>query len=106
MQTIARTTVQIDRSPPRRVLAPTRWRSFKTAPDRTIWEACWAPVERLLDEGWRIERVTVDWGRALPLTAGGRDQAIRDLCGCYDGCEVVSLAADHGRGSMTVELVR
>lgn len=101
-----RKTVEIDRSPPRRILAPLRWRSFKTGPDRIIWGACWQPVQTLLDDGWRIVRVTVDWGRALPLTAGGRDQAIRKLTGCYDGCEAQSTASGHGRGTTTVEMVR
>ena len=103
--TATRRTVRIDRSPPRRVLTPLRWRSVKSAPDRTIWDACWSPVARLIEEGWRLDRIVIDWGQSLPLTAGGRDQAIRELCGCYDGCEVVSGASGQGRGSMTVELV-
>lgn len=99
-------TVQIDRSPPRRVLMPTRWRSFKTGPDRDIWKACWAPVRVLLDEGWRIETIFIDWGASKPETRAWREQAIRDLCGCYDGCRVVESAGDIGRGRMFVEMTR
>jgi hypothetical protein len=97
--------VLIDRAPPRRVLAPTRYRSMKTQPDRTIWEACWAPVERLLEEGWRMVRVTVDWGSALPTTAW-REETIRELTGCYDGCRVAEKVGDGGRGNVMVELTR
>lgn len=95
---------------PRRVLASLRYRSFKTQQDRDIWEACLAPVERLRDEGWRLSVVTVDWGRALPNTDAWRVKTIRDLLGCYDGCEVREAAADAkdptGRGYVDAELVR
>jgi hypothetical protein len=101
-----RKTVLIDRAPPRRVLAPTRYRSMKSQPDRTIWEACWAPVARLLADGWRMSRVTVDWGSALPMTTAWREEAIRALCGCYDGCEVGEMMGDTGRGETRVELSR
>ena len=101
-----RRTVRIERSPPRRILAPLRWRAMKTAADRSIWEACWAPVLRLQSDGWRLRGVTVDWGKSLPLTAGGRDQAIREVCGCYDACEVSSDASGQGRGTTLVEMTR
>lgn len=106
MQTIERTTVRIDRSPPRRVLMPTRWRSFKTGPDRMIWADAWAPVLWLLDEGYRLTRVAIDWGASAPNTKAWREQAIRDLCGCYDGCEVAETISGLGRGSMTIEMIR
>jgi hypothetical protein len=101
-----RRVVLIHRAPPRRILAPLRYRAFKTQPDRTIWEGCWAPVNRLLEDGWRMTRVTVDWGSALPMTTAWRERTIRELCGCYDGCEVGETVGDTGRGETRVELSR
>ncbi len=102
----ARRTVLIDRAPPRRVLAPLRYRAFKTGPDRAIWDACWEPVRRLLDAGWRIAQVTIDWGQALPMTTRWRVETVRDLTGCYDGCEVHETFGDVGRGQVVVEMTR
>lgn len=100
-----RRVVVIDRAPPRRMLAPLRYRSFKTRADRDIWDACWEPVQRLLEDGWRIERVTVDWGPSLPMTTAWRDDFIRDMSGCYDACEVHETMGDTGRGKTMVELI-
>lgn len=101
-----RRNVIIDRAPPRRVLAPTRYRSFKSQPDRTIWEACWQPVQALIEEGWRLVAVTVDWGAAEPMTDRWRLETIRELTGCYDPCEARSTCSFGGRGRTTVELER
>lgn len=104
--TTERRTVRIDRSPPRRLLAPTRYRSFKSQPDRLIWEACWAPVQALLDAGWHMIAVTVDWGPALPMTTAWREEAIRELTGCYAACEARETVGDTGRGATTVDVIR
>lgn len=101
-----RRIVRIDRSPPRRLLAPLRWRSLKTSPDRIIWDACWQPAARLLDAGWRLVAVTVDWGPALPMTAAWREETLRELTGCGGDCAVRETVGDTGRGSMTVEMTR
>lgn len=106
MRTVERRVVLISRSPPRRLLAPLRWRSLKTGADRTIWEACWQPVLALFEEGWRMAVVTVDWGSALPMTTAWREETIRELTGCYAGCEVRETVGDATRGSVTVELTR
>lgn len=101
-----RRNVIIERAPPRRVLAPTRYRSFKSQPDRTIWEACWQPVQASIEEGWRLVAVTVDWGAAEPMTDRWRLETIRELTGCYDPCEARSTCSFGGRGRTTVELER
>jgi hypothetical protein len=98
--------VAIDRAPPRRVLAPTRYRSMKSQPDRDIWQACWAPVLRLLEDGWRLVGVTVDWGASEPMTERWRLDTIRELTGCYDACQARSTCSYGGRGRTTVGLER
>lgn len=63
---IERRVVEVPLSPPRRLLAPTRWRSFKTVQDHAVWEQAWSRVQALVDDGWTVERVVVDWGRRVP----------------------------------------
>ena len=103
---MATKTVRIDRAPPRRVLAPLAYRSFKSGPDRAVWDACWDPVRRLQADGWQMVRVLVDWGSSLPSTPAGRVDLIRDVTGCYDACVVVSDSSRRGRGEMVIEMVR
>jgi hypothetical protein len=104
--TTERKAVRVNRSPPRRVLASDRYRTTKTQADRDVWAACMEPIDRLRNEGWRVVAVAVDWGPALPMTARWREEAIRDLLGCYDGCEIRETVGDLTRGSTLVEMER
>jgi hypothetical protein len=79
-------------SPPRRLLAANRWRTFKVGPDRQVWEQALAPVIAAIDAGWDIARVHVEWGRSRPY---GVEQQARLLCWCVDECQ---LSESYGTG--------
>lgn len=93
-------------SPPRRLLAPLRWRSFKLGPDYQVWDQVMAPVRALLADGWRMVQVRIDWGASFPLTPGRREQAARELTECHGACEIAMMAGSPGRGTTTVEMER
>jgi hypothetical protein len=87
--------VRVQRAPPKRLLAISRWRSFKMGPDHQVWEQCLEPVARLIDEGWELARVHVRWQRGLPY---GVERQTRYLVWCVDECE---LTEDTGYQSYT-----
>jgi hypothetical protein len=92
---MATRVVRIDRSPPRRLLAHHRWRTFKVGPDRQVWEQAMAPVWRAIDEGYDIARVFVQWGQSRPF---GVERETRLLTGCVDECELLDTYGEPGRG--------
>jgi len=75
--------VRASLSPPRRLLASNRWRTFKTTPDKHVWEQALQPVADLIDDGFDITSVHVEWGRSKPH---GVMQETRYLCWCVDEC--------------------
>ena len=98
--------VVIDRSPPRRLLDTLRFRSFKLGPDIQVWEQCYAPVDALIAEGWRITDVLIEWGKSLPLTPYAREQAARELTRCMGDCMIRETSGKPGRGTTTITLER
>lgn len=97
------TIVDLPLSPPRRLLAPTRWRSFKTIQDRAVWDAAWARVQALVDEGWQIDRVIVDWGRSVP---GVGEERARFLARLFPGLATEERMSASRRGTTSVYLRR
>ncbi|HEX2673440.1 MAG TPA: hypothetical protein VHM25_21310, partial [Polyangiaceae bacterium] len=66
-QTDETITIEIPMSPPRRLLAPGRWRSFKTNPDRQVWQdAIGRACEPWRCVGTKVVRVEIDWGKSKP----------------------------------------
>jgi len=98
--------VEIDRSPPRRLLASLRWRDFKLTQDRHVWEQATAPVRAYEAQGYELQRVVIDWGASTPDTPSVREQKARELTGCFAPCELIMVESHHGRGSTRVELSR
>lgn len=96
--------VVLNRAPPRRLAPGARFRSLKTLADRAVWEQAMAQVTALVDDGWRLERVEVDWGKTLPLAShDALDQWIRSMT----GCDTVSWTwSGVGRGEAKVYLMR
>jgi hypothetical protein len=95
--------IVIPLSPPRRLLAPDRWRTFKTKDDRQLWTRLLEPVERLIGEGYQVTRVEVDWGSSRPH---GVETQARQLTRCEGGCTYADTYGNRGRGTTTVHLER
>ncbi len=98
--------VVIPMAPPRRLLAPLRWRSFKLGPDHQVWNQVMDPVRALVADGWRMVRVTIDVGQSMPLTPGSREQALRELTDCHGSCDLAVDMSGRGKGTTVVELAR
>jgi hypothetical protein len=91
-------------SVPKRMLQPERFRSSKTRYDRMVWDGAWSRVEALQSEGWRVQRVHVDFGRSVPLASDdARKARLRVLTDCQDVDYGVS---GRSRGETTVWLKR
>lgn len=104
---IERRTIIIERAPPRRLAPGARWRSFKRGPDHLVWQTDTEPLRRLLHEGWRIQRVMVDWGKRKPhLNHLAGDDWIRSMTGAHPDAAVATQWSGQGRGRTTVELTR
>lgn len=94
----------LPRSPSRRLLAPTRWRSFKMIADHDVWNRSWAVVQDYLEDGWTIERVVVDWGRVVPYLGEQREQLLARVFPA--GVPVEEVDGRTGQGSTRVYLRR
>jgi hypothetical protein len=95
--------VELGLSPPRRLLAPTRFRSFKMIQDHAVWDGAWERVEALLSDGWRIERVVVDWGSCIPGIGEQREGLLAKV---FPRMTVEQRASAQGKGNTWVYLRR
>ena len=105
--TVEQRTIRVSMAPPRRLMQGTRFRSFKMRDDRTLWEGMLAPVEALIEDGWQVVDVVVDWGGRQPLAPRERERAARALTGCDVGfCTYRERSGGAGRGWTTFTLER
>ena len=95
--------MRIERAPPKRLLATLRWRTFKTGPDRQVWDQCMQPVADLIDAGYEVAGVEIEWGRGMPF--GVEDQT-RYLTWCVDECELREHYGKAGQGWTEITLTR
>lgn len=96
--------VRLSLSPPRRLLALNRWRTFKVGPDRQVWADCMAPVNALIDAGLDITKVHIEWGRSQPF---GVEHEVRVLTMCApDECELTQSYGKPGKGYTAFTLER
>lgn len=98
--------VRIERAPPVRLLAPTRYRSFKSGPDRLVWDDAMREVRDALANGWRVKRVVVDWGNRRPWVGADVERVLRRLLACEDGSELAIMGGTGRRSSTTFMLVK
>ena len=99
-------TVVLPLAPPRRLLAPLRYRAFKTGPDRIVWDQVLEPVRSLMHDDWWVVGVVIDWGSSLPFAPGSRERVVREFLDWGWDYSLVMHAIGHGRGSTTVGLER
>jgi hypothetical protein len=99
--------IQVSMAPPRRLMQDSRFRTFKTRDDRTLWDGLLAPVEALIDDGYQVVRVLVDWGAREPLLPRERERAARALTHCDIGvCQYGEQTSRYGRGRTELWLER
>lgn len=99
-----RREIELPLSPPIRMYRGARYRSFKTQADRDVWSQAWGRITELQDEGWRIARVTIDWGRTVPGLAGEREHWIGRMC--PGAPMIVQTMSGLDKGRTVVELER
>lgn len=95
--------VTIDRSPPKRLLAADHWRTFKTGPDRQVWDRCMEPVADLINDGWRVTSIHVVWGKSYPGVLPAR--TIQRLCMADAQARYTwTWHPEHARGQTVLEM--
>lgn len=91
-------------APPRRLVPGAHYRSLKNQADRDVWRQAWQRVQDMEADGWRVERVEVDFGKTLPLMPSAAEEWLEAMC---PGAPAVSWVwSGRGRGETRVFLVK
>ena len=80
--TIEQQALKVSMAPPRRLMQPGRFRSFKTRDDHDVWDTATEAVAALLAQGWQVVEVVVDWQGREPLLPRERERQARVLTHC------------------------
>lgn len=98
-------TIAVERCPPKRLFQSGRFRTFKTSEARS-WNGTVAALRVAALDGWRLARVSIEFGGSRPLAPDPRERMARELTLCHDGCELVMTCGQPGRGRTVWELER
>jgi hypothetical protein len=98
--------VRLDQSPPKRLAPGAQFRSFKRIADRDVWARLMDQVEHLQNDGWRVRRVLVEFGKSRPLGAGKVLAWVADEVGCTGTCVTGETWTGRGKGATEVCLER